>query len=48
MENLFAQNTLVVNQKFTILNNQYQVLDTKEKKLAIFKKNLLPQETFCN
>ena len=34
MENLFAQNTLVVNQKFTILNNQYQVLDTEGKEIG--------------
>lgn len=34
MENLFAKNTLVVNQKFTVLNNQYQVLDAEGKEIG--------------
>ena len=27
MENLFNKETIVVNQKFTIINNEYQILD---------------------
>ena len=37
MENLFAKNTLVVNQKFTVLNNQYQVLDAEGKEIGFIQ-----------
>jgi len=37
MTSLLSQNTLLVNQKFTILNNQYQIFDTENNQIGFIK-----------
>lgn len=37
MKSLLSQNTLIVDQKFTVLNNQYQIFDTENNKIGFIK-----------
>lgn len=37
MENLFDKETIVVNQKFTIINNEYQILDESGAEIGFVK-----------
>lgn len=37
MKSLLSQNTLIVNQEITVLNNQYQIFDTENNKIGFIK-----------
>ena len=40
MSDLFEKNTLVVNQKFTVIANQYQVLDESGAEIVFVQENM--------
>ena len=45
MENLFNKETIVVNQKFTIINNEYQILDESGAEIGFVKEQSSALET---